>query len=125
MKNLQSAEEVLIDWNHPMTTELSDKTCVPCRGGIAPLSQTEIKPLVQELDGWEVIDDHHLTKLYRFPDFATALKHVNRIGEIAEAQGHHPDIELGWGRVQVDIWTHKIDGLTESDFILAAKIDKI
>lgn len=104
-------------------TELADRNCVPCRGGIPPLSRDEIRPLLEQLDGWRVVDDHHLEKSYELPDFATALELVNRIGAIAESEGHHPDLALSWGRVGVAIWTHKIDGLTESDFILAAKCD--
>jgi 4a-hydroxytetrahydrobiopterin dehydratase len=80
---------------------------------------------VDQLSGWEVELEHHLKKNYGFSNFAEALKFVNRVGELAEEQGHHPDICFGWGKVEVTIWTHKIDGLTESDFILAAKIDKL
>jgi len=99
-------------------------TCVPCRGGVPPLQGAEITRLLDQLeDGWKVVDEHHLTKSFSFPDFATALAYVNRLGAIAEEQGHHPDLLLRWGSVQMDIWTHKIDGLTESDFILAAKAD--
>ena len=83
-----------------------------------------IAPLLRQLDGWQVIDNHHLRKECRFPDFASALAFVNKVGEIAEEQNHHPNIALSWGRVDVDIWTHKINGLTESDFVLAAKIDR-
>ncbi len=82
-------------------------------------------PLLAQLDGWRVIDGHHLEKTYTTPDFATALALVNRIGAVAEAEDHHPDLLLAWGRVEVKIWTHKIDGLTESDFILAAKCDRV
>jgi 4a-hydroxytetrahydrobiopterin dehydratase len=104
----------------PMS-DLASKTCVPCRGGVPPLTREQFQPLLRQLDGWEVVDGHHLHKTYRFADFKQALEFVNRIGAIAEHQGHHPDIELGWGRVGVVIYTHKINGLTESDFILAAK----
>ena len=102
---------------------LSSKTCVPCRGGVPPLRGEEIQSLIEQVPGWRVIDEHHLEKEYAFSDFLTALDFVNRIGGIAEEQGHHPDIDLGWGRVGVKIRTHKINGLTESDFILAAKLD--
>ncbi len=102
---------------------LSAKTCVPCRGGVPPLRNDAIDNLLQQLSGWKVIDEHHLERTYPFPDFVTALAFVNRLGELAEQQGHHPDIFLAWGKVGVKIWTHKIDGLTESDFILAAKLD--
>lgn len=106
-------------------SELSSKQCVPCRGGVPPLTAEEIQPLLAQLNGWEVVSQHHLKKNYTFSNFAEALKFVNRVGELAEEQGHHPDICFGWGKVEVTIWTHKIDGLTESDFILAAKIDEL
>lgn len=108
-----------------MTPGLSQKDCVPCRGGVPPLKGEAIRDLLGQLNGWSVEREHHLTRNYTFPDFATALAFVNRVGEIAEQQGHHPDVHLAWGKVRVDIWTHKIDGLTESDFILAAKLDDI
>ena len=106
-------------------SDLSAKQCVPCRGGVPPMSPAEIIPLHGQLSGWDVIGYHHLHKAYGFPDFAQALAFVDRIGALAEAQGHHPDLELSWGRVAVKIWTHKIDGLTESDFIWAAKADRL
>lgn len=106
-------------------SELSSKQCVPCRGGVPPLTAEEIQPLLAQLTGWEVVLQHHLKKNYSFSNFAEALAFVNRVGEVAEEQGHHPDICFGWGKVEVTIWTHKIDGLTESDFILAAKIDQL
>lgn len=106
-------------------SELSERHCIPCRGGVPPLKGDEIKKLHAQLDGWEVVNEHHLRKEYRFSNYAEALAHVNRISEIAEAEGHHPDICFGWGKVEVLIWTHKIDGLTESDFVLAAKIDAL
>jgi 4a-hydroxytetrahydrobiopterin dehydratase len=108
-----------------MSCELSSKQCVPCRGGVPPLAGEEIQRLLDQLKGWEVVREHHLKKNYGFSNFAEALKFVNRVGELAEDQGHHPDICFGWGKVEVTIWTHKIDGLTESDFILAAKIDEL
>ncbi len=105
--------------------DLADKTCVPCRGGVPPLTADEIRPLLAEVDGWEVIEQHHVQKRFDFPDFVTALDFVNAVGAVAEDQGHHPDLYLTWGKVEVKIWTHKIDGLTESDFVLAAKIDRL
>ena len=107
-------------------SSLADKSCVPCRGGVPPLSKDEQAPLLKALgpNGWKATNGHHLEKEYKFPDFVQALAFVNRIGAIAEEQGHHPDITLGWGKVGVTTWTHKIDGLTESDFVLAAKIDR-
>src|SRR5215510_2144089 len=103
---------------------LSEKTCVPCRGGVPPLTADEIKPLATQVDRWSVVNNYHIEKEFKFPDFKAALDFVDKVGAIAEAQGHHPDIYLAWGKAAVKIWTHKIDGLTESDFILAAKIDQ-
>jgi 4a-hydroxytetrahydrobiopterin dehydratase len=105
--------------------ELSELQCIPCRGGVPPLDSQEIDKLLPQLAGWEVINLHHLRKTYQFEDFRQSLEFVNRIGELAESQGHHPDICFGWGKAEVTIWTHKIDGLTESDFVLAAKFDKL
>lgn len=104
---------------------LASRTCVPCRGGVPPMRSDKIKEFLAELDGWEVVSEHHLQKTYLFKDFREALAFVNRIGQLAEEQGHHPDICFGWGRAGITIWTHKIDGLSESDFILAAKIDAL
>jgi 4a-hydroxytetrahydrobiopterin dehydratase len=104
---------------------LSSKKCVPCHGGVPRLKGEEITTLVSQLDGWRAVDEHHLQKAYRFPTFADALAFVNRAGEIAEEEGHHPDISFGWGYARLEIYTHAVGGLTESDFILAAKIDEI
>ncbi len=104
---------------------LASKQCVPCHGGVPSLPSEKIADLLNQLCGWSVENDHHLSKSHTFPDFVTALAFTNRVGAIAEEQGHHPDLYLTWGRVKIDIWTHKIDGLTESDFILAAKIDEL
>ena len=107
-------------------SQLSEKKCVPCRGGVPALHGKAIEDLLSKLDeGWSVVQEHHLTKTYPFNDFVQALAFVNRVGAVAEAEGHHPDILLSWGRVRVDIWTHKANGLTESDFILAAKADRV
>jgi len=105
--------------------ELAERQCIPCRGGVPPLAGEQITKLQSQLDGWEVVGGHHLRKQYKFSDFATSQAFVNRVGELSEEQGHHPDICYGWGRAEITIWTHKIDGLTESDFILAAKIDQL
>jgi 4a-hydroxytetrahydrobiopterin dehydratase len=105
-------------------TELAERACVPCRGGVPPLTPEHVAVLLAHVEGWKAVENHHLEKRYEFKDFAQALALVNRIGAIAEEQGHHPDLVLAWGRVEVKIWTHKIDGLTESDFILAAKCDQ-
>ena len=106
-------------------SELSSRECVPCRGGVPPLKGEEITTLLNQLAGWEVIGQHHLKKVYKFENFKAAQDFVNRVGDLAEQQRHHPDIWFGWGKAEITIWTHKIDGLTESDFVLAAKIDKL
>jgi 4a-hydroxytetrahydrobiopterin dehydratase len=108
-------------------SDLAKQTCVPCRGGVPPLAGDALKKLLARLgpNGWKTVDGHHLEKQYDFPDFVSALAFVNRLGELAEQQGHHPDIYLAWGKARVTIWTHKIDGLTESDFVLAAKADAL
>ena len=104
---------------------LAQKHCVPCRGGVDPLKGEALEALKAQVPGWQVVNEHHLLKSYKFPDFRAALDFVNKAGAIAEEEGHHPDMLLSWGKVEVTIWTHKIDGLTESDFILAAKLDQI
>jgi 4a-hydroxytetrahydrobiopterin dehydratase len=105
-------------------SDLAKKECIPCKGGVPPLKGGELTRLLDELGGgWRVMDEHHLEKEYRFKDFRTALAFTNRVGELADTQGHHPDIHLSWGKVRLTIWTHKIDGLTESDFIFAARAD--
>lgn len=105
--------------------DLAKRDCVPCRGGVPPLKGDEIKKLLAQVRGWEVVNDHHLSKAYKFTNFREAQVFVDRVGDLAEEQGHHPDICFGWGRAEITIWTHKIDGLTESDFVLAAKIDRM
>ena len=106
--------------------ELANRVCVPCKGGIPPLKGKELKALQNQLgNGWNLIKEHHLKKKWKFDDFESALNFTNKIGSLAEDQGHHPDIYLAWGKVGIKMWTHKIDGLTESDFILSAKIDCI
>jgi 4a-hydroxytetrahydrobiopterin dehydratase len=104
---------------------LAQETCVPCRGGVPPLKGDELTGLAKELGGdWRVVEEHHLEKEFTFADFAQALAFTNRAGAIAEAEGHHPDIYLAWGKVRVTIWTHKAGGLTRADFVLAAKLDQ-
>ena len=103
---------------------LAERSCVPCRGGVPPLDAAATAPLLAQLDGWTVVDQHHLERTYRLKNFAKALELVNAIGAIAEAENHHPDMTLAWGKVGVTIWTHKINGLTESDFVFAAKCDR-
>lgn len=107
------------------TNDLASRQCVPCHGGVPKLQGEELRRYAEQLSGWEIVDEHHLRKEYSFPDFAAALVLVNSVGRIAEEQGHHPDICFGWGRAEISIFTHAIDGLSESDFILAAKIDQL
>jgi 4a-hydroxytetrahydrobiopterin dehydratase len=106
-------------------SDLANKTCVPCRGGVPPLQGEELEELSRQLPGWEVAEGHHLREEFRFANFREALDFVNRAGVLAEDQNHHPDVDLGWGRAGVTIFTHKIDGLAESDFVLAAKVDRL
>jgi 4a-hydroxytetrahydrobiopterin dehydratase len=105
---------------------LADKQCEPCKGGTPPLKGQNLAKLAKELGGgWQVVSEHHLEKEYKFKDFRDALAFTNRVGDLAEHQGHHPDIYLAWGKVKLTLSTHKVDGLTESDFVLAAKADRL
>src|SRR5215467_2739477 len=106
-------------------SSLAEKTCVPCRGGVPSLKGAALEKLRREVPDWQIVDEHHLTRTFKFPDFKSALDFVNRVGAIAEEQGHHPDILLAWGKAEITLWTHAVDGLTESDFIVAAKIDRL
>ncbi len=106
-------------------SELASKACVPCRGDVPPLKGEDLVELSRQVPEWEVVEEHHLRRTFRFNNFREALEFVNRVGELAEEEAHHPDIAFGWGRAEVTIFTHKIDGLTESDFILAAKVDRL
>ena len=108
-----------------MSDDLAARICEPCRGDVPPLEREAIAPLLAQLDGWACVENHHLTKRYEFPNFLEALDFVNRVGAVAEVQNHHPDLALGWGWATVTIYTHKIDGLTESDFVFAAKCDTV
>jgi 4a-hydroxytetrahydrobiopterin dehydratase len=109
-----------------VTTDLASKTCIPCAGGVPPLKGESLERLKRGIeDGWRLVEEHHLEREYKFKNFRQALDFTNRVGELAEEQGHHPDIYLAWGRVRLTVWTHKIDGLTESDFIFAAKVDRL
>jgi 4a-hydroxytetrahydrobiopterin dehydratase len=104
---------------------LADKTCKPCRGGIPPLTAEEIEPFLGELNQWRVDEDRRLHLEIETKNFKESLALANSIGELAEVVGHHPDLTVRWGRLIIDLWTHAIDGLSESDFILAAKIDRL
>ncbi len=104
---------------------LADNKCVPCRGGVPPLESAKVQELLGQLEnGWEVNKDGHLERQYHFKNFAEALAYVNKVGAVAEDEGHHPDLYLAWGKCKVELWTHKINGLTESDFYMAAKADR-
>lgn len=106
--------------------DLASRECIPCRGGIPPLKGRPLSELLEKLGGgWSVVDEHHLEKEFQFGDFREALEFTNKVGELAESVGHHPDIYLTWGKCRVTVWTHKIDGLAEADFIFAAKVDTL
>jgi 4a-hydroxytetrahydrobiopterin dehydratase len=106
-------------------TALAEKKCKPCDGETPPLKGQDLAEIAGQLDGgWKIVNEHHLEKEYRFKNFREALAFTNKVGELAEEQGHHPDIYLAWGKVKLTIWTHKIEALTESDFVLAARADK-
>ena len=106
-------------------SSLANLKCAPCRGGVPPLTADEIAPLAAEVPGWTIVDGHHLHRRIESDDFMGPLKLANRIGAVAEKAGHHPDLLVAYGRLDISIFTHKIDGLTKSDFILAAKIDDL
>jgi len=115
-------------------SELAQRACIPCRGGVPPLDAEQIAPLLAQLGaGWHVVERADtkrgmvtiLTCAYKFENFAEAMQAAQRIGAMAEEQQHHPDLHVSWGRLAVEIWTHKIGGLTESDFIFAAKCDAL
>jgi 4a-hydroxytetrahydrobiopterin dehydratase len=109
-----------------MTSDLAGLECVPCKGGIPPMQGNELASWAKRLGGdWQVVDGHHLAKDFRFKDFRQALAFTNQVGELAEAVNHHPDLGLSWGRVQVTVWTHKINGLSETDFVFAARVDAL
>ncbi|HXV26899.1 MAG TPA: 4a-hydroxytetrahydrobiopterin dehydratase [Candidatus Paceibacterota bacterium] len=106
-------------------TQLTKDKCVPCEGGIPPMSADRVAELLPEVPGWKAVDDRRLVKAWKFDDFASALVMVNAVGALAEAEGHHPDIRFGWGYVEISLMTHAVNGLSRNDFILAAKIDAL
>lgn len=109
-----------------MSSDLTAKICVPCRGGTPPLSRAEAEPYLAEIPDWRLSEDaSRIAREYKFGNFAEALDFVNRVGGLAEDEGHHPDIELGWGYARITLFTHKIKGLHENDFIVAAKTDAL
>ena len=109
-----------------MATSLAERTCQPCDGGVQPLDAAQAQSYLKQLPGWKLEHDAlHISKKFRFANFARALTLVNQIGEIAEEQHHHPDLRLGWGYVTVYLTTHAIKGISENDFILAAKIERL
>ena len=109
-----------------MMDNLSKKNCIPCKSGSIPLKGKHLSALMKDIDkDWRLIEEHHLEREFNFPNFQEAWNYLNKVAEMSEQQDHHPDLELSWGRVKVKIWTHKIDGLTESDFVFAAKCDDL
>ena len=105
---------------------LIDKSCVPCQGGIPPLSLDQATQLLSKLGrNWSLNEHGYLSKTYSFPSFITAMEFANKVSTLAEQEGHHPELIIGWGYCNIILWTHKINGLTESDFILAAKIEAL
>lgn len=110
-----------------MATDLAQKKCIPCEGGVDPISVEQAQEYLRQLDpGWEIVSQGRMIERdFRFKDFLEALKFANAIGAVAKQEGHHPDLELGWGYVRVKLWTHSIGGLFDNDFILAAKIDEL
>lgn len=108
-----------------MTSTLADKKCVPCLGGTPPLTEAEIAPLLAQLGGWQVEEGKKLIKTFKVNKFVGAVAFVNAVTPVVEEEQHHPDLYVRWGQVRVYLWTHKIDGLTESDFVMAAKIDRV
>jgi 4a-hydroxytetrahydrobiopterin dehydratase len=109
-----------------MSSDLAKKECKPCKSGTPALKGDALKQMQNQLDdGWRVLDEQRLEKQFKFPDFRHALDFVNRVGEIAEEQNHHPDIYFTWGKARIQIWTHSVQGLSENDFILAARIDEL
>ncbi len=108
------------------SANLAEQQCQPCKGGVDPLKGDDLNKMIDELNNdWQIIEEHHLEKQFKFKNFKQALDFVNQVGELAESIGHHPDIYLTWGKVKITVWTHKIDGLHNSDFIFAAKTDRL
>jgi 4a-hydroxytetrahydrobiopterin dehydratase len=109
-----------------MTTSIAEKTCTPCHGGIPPLTRDEAESLQTQVPDWQLVDDaHRVERTFRFRNFREALRFVQQVGELAETEGHHPDISFGWGYATVSLRTKKIKGLHQNDFIMAAKIDRL
>jgi 4a-hydroxytetrahydrobiopterin dehydratase len=106
-------------------TDLANRKCVPCSGGTPRLAGEALERFEAQVPGWSVVDEHQLERSFTFPDFKAALAFANKVGEIAESENHHPDILVSWGKTVVTVWTHKIDGLSEADFVLAAKVSRI
>ena len=105
--------------------DLAEQQCVPCRGGVPPMERTRAENMLTELgSAWRLNPAGHLERSYRFSDFAQSMSFANTVADIAEAEGHHPELRVGWGNCTVEIWTHKVNGLTESDFFLAAKAER-
>jgi 4a-hydroxytetrahydrobiopterin dehydratase len=106
-------------------SDLASKSCQPTKSGTPPLAGVQLNALAKDVPEWKVVNGHHIERAFKFPDFKSAIAFVNKVGDLAEEQNHHPDISLGWGKAEITTWTHSVDGLSENDFILAAKIDKL
>ncbi len=108
------------------SNELQSKSCVPCRGGVAPLTEEEARRTSEAVPAWALLQNAtRLVRRFEFRDFKAAMEFINRVADLAEEEGHHPDFEIHWNKVELTLWTHKIGGLHENDFIMAAKIDRL
>ena len=106
--------------------KLSDKKCVPCEGGLDPMTREDFEVYLEQVVGWTIRDDKFIEREFQFKDFVEAMAWVNKVAEIAEAEGHHPDIYIhGWNNVKITLWTHAIGGLSINDFVVATKIDRL
>lgn len=105
--------------------DLTQKHCQPCEGGMPPLTEEEAKELLKQIQGWELVEGKKIRKVFEFKNFKQAMEFVNTVAAIAEQEGHHPDIHISWNKVTLELWTHAIKGLSENDFIVAAKVEKI
>lgn len=114
-----------MDLINNLSTPLRARKCVPCEGGTQPLSAEEIRAYLPEINNWEVLEDKKIAKEFKFKNFKETMEFVNNVAQIAEEEGHHPDIAIHYNKVEIILWTHAIHGLSENDFILAAKIDNL
>jgi len=106
-------------------SDLAQKTCVACEGGTPPLTPEQIQQLLPQVNDWQVLENKHIEKNFTFKDFKELMQFVNRVADVAEAEGHHPDLHIFYNKLRIELWTHAVKGLSENDFILAAKIDEL